>query len=264
MAKTSAAAAPLMENEYVRELLSILRNNDPPSKNGLLAVLNQVTAMEKQLEAAVKELAAMRRDLAEAERRNHPIKNALQKAVIVVQNNVLELRDKLATLKQAVIDGCKNAVAAFKEKGIAAFDNIARFFKVRPILEAMHTGANRAAQSADKAIANIEAVSAKYHEAGRRVKNAGRALAGKEAVQEARPNGKVSRTFTAPFRAAFACFTGIGNHAAVAVRNLKGLEEQAAARKPPIRQTMREYNEKIAREGLDAPSRKKARAAPEL
>jgi len=262
MPTTSTKDAPIMENENVVELLSILRDNNRSDK-ALLAVLGQVTAMEKQLAAAVRELAAMRRDLAEAEKRNHPIKNALQKAVIAMQAQVIEMRNKLAQLKQSVIDGCKNAVQAFKDKGITALDNITRFFKIRPMLESIQNTADRAAQSADKTIANIEAISAQYHEAGKHLKNAGRALSGKEIIQEAKPNGKVSKTFSAPFRAVRACFAGIRNHAVVAVSKLKQLEEQAATRKPSIKKDIEKYTEKIEREGRDAPNRARSKPSPE-
>ena len=105
-----------------------MKENNAPSTKDFLAVLNQVATMEKQLDAAVKELAAMRQGLKTAQEQNHPVKHALQKTVIVMQGQVLDLRDKLAELKQHVIDGCKNAVAAFRENGISALDNVARFF----------------------------------------------------------------------------------------------------------------------------------------
>ena len=263
MPKTSATAAPVMDNEYVKEFLSIMRKNNAPETKTLLAILGQVTAMEKQLAAAVQELAAMRHDLAEAQKQNHPVKNALQKAVIIMQGQVLELREDLAALKKVVIDGCKNAVQAFKDKGIAALDGIARFFKIRPMLETIHTTANRAAQFAENAITNIEAISANYHEAGRHLKNAGLALTGKDTVQEAKPNGMMLKTFSAPFRATRACFAGIRNHAAVAARNMKQLEEKAAERKPSIKKDMEKYNEQIARESRDTPKRARSKPSPE-
>lgn len=110
-------------------------------------MLEQVGTMEQQLEAAVRELAAMRRDLAEMERRRHPAANAMRKAVIIVQAQVLELREKLSALKQAIADGCKNAVTAFREKGAAALDTVTRFFRVRPMLEAVQVQADHAAQA---------------------------------------------------------------------------------------------------------------------
>lgn len=261
MPKTSATAVPITDNEHVKELLAILEKHKSPSKRDFTALITHVANMEKQLEAAVQELAAMRRDFAEAERRNHPIKNALRNAVIVMQAEVLRLRDKLGELKQNVIDGCKNAVTAFKEKGISALDNIARFFKVRPILEAIHTGADKAAGAADRAVSHIEAASAKYHEAGRRLKNAGRALSGKEAITEAKPSGIVTKTFEAPFRAVGAAYRGIRNNAVAAVGKLGRLEERA---KPSIQKDMEKYNKKIREAERNAPKRGRSKLSPEL
>ena len=251
---TNTATAPIKENAYVIELLGILKANQSPSMNDFNAMLNHVVAMENQLAEAVKQLEAMRRDLAEAEKYRHPIKNSMQKAVIAMQAHVLDLRDKLAEVKTAFINGCKNALAAFKEKGISALDNIARFFKVKPILEAMHTGANKAAQAADRAVANIEAISKRYHEAEMHLKNAGRALSGKEALTEANDPGIIAKTFAAPFRATRACFKSIRNNAVAAVGKLKRLEERAAE-KTSIKKDMEKYNKKIREAELDAPDR---------
>ena len=261
MPKKSATAAPIMENPDVKALISILTQHDSPGLLDLRAILSQVTAMEQQLEATVKELSAMRRDLAEMERQKHPLKNAMQKAVINMQAQILDLRDKLGELKQAVIDGCKNAVAAFKEKGITALDNLARFFKVRPILEAMHTGADKAARFADKTVTNIETASARYHEAGRNLKNAGRALTGKDAIQDAKPQGLVSKAFALPFRAVGAGCRNIRNRAVITVSKLKQLEEKA---KPSVYKEMEKHNEQIQREERAAPKRTRGKSAPDI
>lgn len=256
MPKTRKTAALIMEDDAVIELLSILKANNSPSVKDFTALLGHVTVMEKQLDSAVAELAAMRRDLAEMEKHRHPLKNVMQKAVIVMQGQVLELRDKLAELKQSIINGCRNTVAVFKEKGISALDSISRFFKVRSILEAIHTGADKAAQSADRVVSNIEAASVRYHDAELHLKNAGRALTGKEAAQEVKSSGKVAKTFSAPFRATFACFKGIGTHAAIAANKLRGLEERAAEhKKPSVKKTMEELNRQITEKERAAPNR---------
>ena len=262
--KTNTATAPIMENENVIELLSILKANQSPSLNDFNAMLGHIIAMEMRLAEAVKELAAMRRDLAEAQKYNHPIKNAMQKAVIAMQVHVLEMREKLAELKTAFIDGCKNALAAFKEKGISALDNIARFFKIKPLLEAVHTGADKAAQSADRAVSNIEAASKRYHEAEMHIKNAGRALSGKEILTEAKDPGMIAKTFSTPFRATRFCFKGIRNNAVAAVGKLNRLEERAAEKKPSIKKTMEDFNKQIKEAERDTPERTKARPDPAL
>lgn len=203
MAKTKTNTEPIMDNEHVKELLAILTENNSPSTKDFISVLNQVGAIEKQLETAVKELATMRQELKIAQEQNHPVKTALQKAVIVMQGQVLDLRERLAELKQSIIDGCKSAIAAFKEKGISALDNVARFFKVRPILESMRDILTKDIQVDDRAIARIEAISTEYHQAGRHLKNMSRAMLGKEALQEVKQPGKLAVVISAPFRAEF-------------------------------------------------------------
>lgn len=242
MPGTNRTAAPLARNRAVAELLSILRETKSPSLEDFQTLLHTVSGMEQQLEAAVRELAVMRKELAEAERRRHPIAKLLRKAVIAMQGQVLELREKLNALKQGVIESCQKAVAAFREKGVAALDTVTRFFHVRPALEAVQTQAAHAAEAADRTMEQIAAASRTYHEAGRRLKNAGRALGGKEAIPEAKGPGKVSKAAAAPFRAVRACFRSVEKGAASVADRLGRLEQQ----RPSIQETIRQYTQEIA------------------
>jgi len=124
-----------MDNEYVKALLAVMQNNNTPSVKDFVDILKQVTAMENQLNNAVGELSAMRKQLDEARAMNHPALAAMEKAVINTQNFVTDLRDKLAEIKDNIINGCKNALDAVKEKGIATLNNIVGFFKIKPALE---------------------------------------------------------------------------------------------------------------------------------
>lgn len=178
-----------------------------------------------------------------------------------MQGQILDLRDKLAELKQNVIDGCKNAVAAFKEKGIAALDNVARFFKVRPILESMRDMLTKDIQYDDKAIAKIEAISTEYHQAGRHLKNMGRAMLGKGAIQEAKQPGKLAAVISAPFRAERFHFASMKDHVEKSLNTLARLEERAAEKKPSIRETLATHNEKTAQAKKDAPTAERPRPA---
>lgn len=227
------------------ELLSLLEKHNAPGQQDLLAMLGQIAGMEKQLAAAVEELAAMRGALAEAQKQNHPVKTAMQKAVIVMQGQVLELRDKLTELKQTVIDGCKSAVAAFKEHGVAALDNVARFFKVKPVLETVRDNLHEYIRQDEKAIAKITVVSSEYHEAGLHLKNMFRTMTGREPMAEPKGPGALARTLAAPFRHEKALFTSIKGHAEGALKRLEHLEQ--AAERPSIRKTMEEMSEKAAK-----------------
>ena len=261
MAKTKTTAEPILDNEYVKELLAILQKNNAPSTKDFLAVLHQVGAMEKQLDAAVKELSTMRQELKEAQEQNHPVKTALQKAVIVMQGQVLHLREQLAELKQNVVEGCKNAVADFKEKGISALDNVARFFKVRPILESMRNTLTKDIQSDDRAIAKIEAISTEYHQAGRHLKNMGRAMLGREAVQEAKQPGKLAGAISAPFRAERSCLAAMKQSVDKTIGAMARLEERAAEKKPSIRETIETHQKQVEQVKKDAPPAERPRPA---
>ncbi len=250
--------APLLENEHVKELLAIMRENNAPSMQDFLAILGQVGAMERQLDAAVKELAAMRRELNEAREQAHPVKTALKIAAETLDKNVAALRERLDAVKQNVIEGCKNAVGAFKEKGISALNNIAHFFKVRPVLESMRDDLSKSIRFSDATISNIELVSTEYHEAGRHVKNMVRAMAGKEVIQDAKAVGKLAKALQAPFHTNRACLSAMKKSLETTLSRLDSLEK-AAERKPSIQKTMQTLNEQIAQGKKEAPTAERPR-----
>jgi len=256
---TKSNTAPIMSDKNVQELIKIMQYNNAPTMKDFIALINQVGAMEKQLEAAVNELATMRRELSEAQKQNNPAKNALQKTVVSMQAQVLELRDKLAELKENVINGCKYAIATFKEKGITALDNIAKFFKVKPILENMREALDKNIRENDKAIAKIEAVSTEYHQAGLHVKNMGRAMIGKDTVQELALSGKLAAAISYPFRTERKIFASMRKTVESAIGSVTRLEEKAAVRKPSIRETLENLNKKVEREKAERPAPERVR-----
>ncbi|MBS6956184.1 MAG: hypothetical protein KH230_23490 [Enterocloster asparagiformis] len=241
--KEVQADTPIMENEYVKELLSLLKKNRSPAGKELLEAIGQVSEMEKQLSSAVDELKAMRQELQDLKEQNHPLKTVLQNSIKTLEVNAAVLRERLAALKGAVIEGCKNAISAVKEHGIAALDNAARFFHIKPGLEALRNTINEGIKTDEKAIAKIEAVSAEYHEAGRHLKNIGRALTGREAVKESKATGKLAKTIQAPYRAERACYLAARKSLDKAVSSLDRLEH-AAEKKPSILKTMQEHETK--------------------
>ena len=255
---TDQNTVSLLENEHVKELLAILEANNAPDRKDFLAVLNQVGAMEKQLDAAVNELAAMRRELNEARELAHPVKTALQNAVKTLEKNVAVLRGRLDAVKRNVIEGCKNAVDAFREKGISALHNVTRFFKIRPLLEAMRNDLNENIRFDEAAISKIEAVSAEYHEAGRHVKNMARALAGMEFVRDTKSAGRLTRALEAPFKAERSCFVSMKRNVESALSGLASLEK-SSERKPSIRKTMNALNKQITQGKKEAPTAERPR-----
>ena len=248
-------STPIADNYYVKQLLEVMQSNNMPGAKDLQTAVNQVTAMENHLATMVSELGAMRRELAEAQRMNHPIQTALSKAVVTLQAQALDIRDKLSGLKQNIVVGCKNALAAFQEKGLSALRNIADFLKIRPALESLQKGIDKGIRHDERAIQQIEKVSAEFHEAGRHIKNIGRTMTGKEPIQEAKSSGKLAKALSAHFRADRACLNAMNICVGKAIGAVERLEK--TEHRPPIKDTIDRLNKEIAQAGREAPTRQR-------
>lgn len=106
--------------------------------------MRHVEELEQQLAGTMEQLAAMRQDLQEMQK--SPLKSALQKTVHALEEKAEALRGQIAALKENIIEGCKQALAGFKEQGTAALDNLARFFHLRQGLASMQKTTESAIQ----------------------------------------------------------------------------------------------------------------------
>jgi hypothetical protein len=204
-----SANAPLMENQYVRELFAIMRDNGKDSK-GLSLLIGHVGEMESFVTRAEQQISAMKSQLAEMkEVQNHPIKTALTNAIKALETKVAEVKERIGELKSAIIDGCKSAVDAFKEKGAAALHNIAKFFHIKGALKVFEKGVDGNIATCDRAVANINKFAENYHEVGRGFKNMGLIIAGREPIDQKKENGRLAKAMSAPYKAEKAAMSGI-------------------------------------------------------
>jgi len=219
----------LMENEHVKELFGILNATDKDT-SGLAALINHVSDMENFVVQAENKIASMKAQLDEMkEVQDHPIKNALQKAIAALETKVAEIKVQIAELKTNIVEGCKNAVAAFKEKGVAALDKLASFFNIKSGLQAIKNSTIKAADGCDRACAKIETFSKQYHTAGRAIKNMARMAVGKEPIDAVKESGKLAKTVSAPYKAEKACLLGIRKQCDKMITALNNLEKGAEA-----------------------------------
>jgi Mg2+ and Co2+ transporter CorA len=224
----TARDAPLEQNEYVQELYSILRDNGRDT-TGLAALLGHVSEMESFVKRAEDKIADMKSQLAEMkEIQNHPVKTALRNAIKSIENKVAEIKVQLAELKSSIVEGCRNAVQAFKEKGISALDKLASFFKIKTGLKALDKSATENAQSCDKTVARINEFSKQYHEAGRALKNMGRMLIGKDPIDAKKEAGILAKTIAAPYKAQKALMLQISKSVNAMAEKLEQLEAKTA------------------------------------
>ena len=251
MGKRYSAKGPLRNEAAVRELLALMDEYNAPGRKELAAMVSQIGVLERQLDDAAKQIAAMRQELAEV--RQGPIKRALLAAAHGLEHGISALGARLDELKAAVVDGCKRTLAAVRERGISVLAHTARFFHLGPAVEAFNRLIDHNISTIDRGIAQVERDSRNYHEAGRRVRNAGRALLGQESVAEAKGQGKLADAAIFLFQKEKSIHLSMRRGTEHLAERLSLLEQAA---RPPIRQTMEAANKKLAqeRQGQERPA----------
>ena len=259
---STTASAPLMENEHVRELLDILKEHGKDA-TVLTAIIGSVSAMERQLNAAAKVQDTMLHELSTMrEEWDHPVKTLLEKASRSLSAKIGGLRARLKAIKDGIINGCKKAVEAFKDKGISALNNLAGFFEIKQHLLAERDGINACIEQAHASVAKIEAAAAQYHTAGLALRNIGRAVRGKEAIPEIKPNGKLARLIAAPYSSEIRRLNNSLRSVNKSLASLDRLEKAAAKSAEAERPSTRENMKRLQRQldaGRDVPTPTRAK-----
>ena len=260
---------PLTENEFVQQLYVTLQENGRDT-SGLSALLHHVSEMENFIKRAEDRIADMKSQLADMkEVQNHPIKTALSNAIKTLEQKVAEVKIHLADLKHNIIEGCKNANAAFKEKGAEVLDKLASFFHIKGALKAIDHSTEQSIKACDKSIANIDAFAAEYHKAGRAIKNMGRMLIGKEPIDAKKEAGILAKSFSAPYKAQKAVMTEINKAVGKAASALERLAQRKTERqaenadKPDMLGKINTNKQRVEREKseLPTPERTKTKGA---
>jgi len=262
-------AVPLVENEHVKELLGILKDNGKNAA-GLNALINHVSEMENFVKLAESRMADMKSQLDNMkEIQNHPIKNALQNTIKALESKVAEIKQHISELKTNIVKGCRNAVTAFKEKGADALDKLASFFNIKSGLQSMNKNIDASIKTDDKAITKIEAFSKEYHTAGRHIKNMGRVLTGKPPIDAAKESGKLAKVISAPYKAHKAVQVKLKGTVEKMIGKLETLSKNAEVKrserepaekekKPSLMERLKEKQELIKQKELEAPKLERA------
>jgi regulator of replication initiation timing len=265
MKKTKAKNTPLTDNEHIKELFGILEKNGKDAST-LTAIINSVSSMERQLNAAVNGIDAIRRELSVMrEERGHPIKTLLEKSAKPLSGKIKGILARIKAVKDGIIDGCKRAVSAFKEKGISALNNLAEYFDVKQNLLAERESINACIDQAQNSVGKIEAASEHYHAAGGALKNIVRAIRGEEAVHDIKPNGRLAQLIEAPFLNEIKNLNRSLQNVNKTLASLDRLEKAAAkvseAGRPSTLENMKALQKEIDAEKRKSPDRNKKRAA---
>jgi len=158
--------------------------------------------MENFVKRAEDKIADMKSQLDEMkEIQNQPIKKTLQNAIKNLEKLVAGIKGMINELKNNIINGCKNAVEAFKEHGAAALDKLASFFHVKDGLQNISTNIDKMIEANDNAVNKINTFANEYHKAGRSIKNMARVAVGKQPIDAVKEAGVLAKTISAPYKA---------------------------------------------------------------
>ena len=89
----------LVENEYVKELLAVLKENPSPSGKDFAEMIAHVGELENRLAEAVEELKTMRQELQQVQ--NRSLKAVLQKSCKSLENNISNMRQKAGGVERS-------------------------------------------------------------------------------------------------------------------------------------------------------------------
>lgn len=269
------APVSLEANPHIQELFAILQSSGRDTE-GLSALLGHVSEMESFVRRAEDTISDMKVQLSEMkEVQSHPVKTALQNTIKTLERKVAEVKAQLSELKGSIIEGCKSAVAAFREKGITALDKLASFFHVKDGLQDWSKSISVIVRHDDKAVAQIVAFADEYHSAGRAVKNMARVAVGKEPLDTKKEAGKLAKALAAPYKAQKKALLGLQQSLAKAIDGLEQLESRAKPQeveqdapakqqarvtvKPSLMAKLNENRERVAREKRELPVPERAK-----
>ena len=242
----------LAENEQVKEVLTLLKENRTPGAEEFAQLISYVGQMENRLAEAVGELKNMRQELQEAQ--NHSLKAVMQKSCQAMEDSISDMRNRLSELKNKIIEGCQNILSDFKKRGVVALNGLTHFLGLRPLMEGLRETADKSIQTSNRAISRVESFSAEFHETGRHLKNMSRVLRGRDLSEAAKESGKIAGALKAAIRTERSCVSAIRNGAEKSLQSLEQLER--SAQRPSVLKAMRYQKMRPGTEKVQAaPSR---------
>ena len=223
----------------------------------LMATLGYIALVEKQLAAVTEELRGVRQELVEL-RQPGPVASERQKLADRLQEAMDAARAQLETVKQSIIQWAKDTLAVVKQAGVSALDGAMRTLRVREGLSAVSAGLKNAANDVDRTARRVAASNARYRQAGKHLRNFGRAIQGRAPIKRVKPEGKLSRGAQSVFGGVRGVLAGEAKDADTAIDRLDKLEQ--AAGKPSMLANVQCLRESAAK-AAPAPTKDKAQEA---
>lgn len=239
-------AEQLLQNKDIRELIDLLKQNNPSQGQEYAALLGQVEEMSQMLDKALRELQEVKAQL--GGQRESGVKQAATKAAEAVEGRISAMRKALSDMTERIVKGAREAVEGFKHGGARALDMTVSLLGIKKGLEAMKNDLESSLQDVQKSIQTVEKVGHEMRSVGRHIRNAAHAVTGKEPLSAAdRGEGRFQAAILAPLRKERDTLGKLLGLVDSVIRKLEKLEQ--AARHPMAEKQQEQQPEKQRQAG---------------
>lgn len=272
---------PIQSNQIIQDFIKLLAENSRGGQSEELTRLVQyMEEINQQFEALNRELSEIKKQCVRNGEPNNHETHAISDMTHTLMNKAQEVKEKLDSLWEKITECAVTALQNFKDHGTMALDKAVSMMNVKPALEAIQENISGMMEGARRNIEKVEDIGRELRSAGAHLKNAGRAVSGKE-VQEVDGGheGWVQATALFPMRTVQKLLTGMNNSTLAMIGSVEHLEQSAenareaiskrAAEKPgkrltpklSIRKALAKHEKDSAAMSGPTPERKQQEAA---
>lgn len=219
----------LKQNGDVNQLLDILEVNDQDGKIELESLLSYVEGMEKQVYTLTKVTETLREEIKTLH--DSPEKQTLQQSEQLASDQAKIIQKDVRTIKEKIIDGCKEAIERFKLSGKHALNNVMNFFNVRESLDSLNRHVINGLTENTRTLKEIDEITAEFGEAKQHLKNVGNKVLGKDTQPVEKGPGMISKAVKTHFQAERNCLTALQTNVEKALAGLDRLAEESLVSK---------------------------------
>ena len=212
--------------------------------------------MIRQFSAAVQELQEVKAQL--AYEKQPAVQKVMQGVVTNLEIKLERARDMLAGLRERITDCARTAIGNFKEAGVSALDKAVSAMGVKNVLESVQNHLSGMIADTKQSIEKVENIGHELRSVGGHLKNAGRAMTGKETqAVDGGQEGRFQSAVLAPMRATQKLLTTMNNTTLATIGGIENLEQTAEASREARAERLAEKKPSILRDLAE----KKAKAA---
>ena len=173
------SALALREHPQIIELLSVLEQNSlSKQKEEVQALVGYIDGMEEKLSQMMDEMKAMRLEVEKLHDKG--IRARCAQLVGTAEGKIRQGKTMLSTARTNFVSAAGRMLGTFQEKGRAALRHAVQALRIPAVLSRMERGFSHASQAMEQCAGKLDVIRDELHQAGGHMKNAGRALTGKE------------------------------------------------------------------------------------